>query len=306
MVDYLDSADVEGIVFLISGGASALVEVPPPGFSITELGEINRRMMGAGIPIEAMNLVRSSLSMIKNGGLLRHIKVPALTLLISDVGNNPATTIGSGLTIAAPQEPEAVLKILRQVEIEADPRIETYLRKHTEPAPSADWEVISDGGTAAAAAIRSLEAAGHIVHRAPRPFFGEARRAATSMVRGAEPGFTVVAGEATVTVTGTGRGGRNTEAALAVAINIEDCNDVMFAALATDGRDGETDCAGAIVDGATIGRVQAAGIDPVAALLNNDSYPTLDASNDVLRTGSTGTNVADLWITWRAGPPQQT
>lgn len=300
VIGYLDTCDVDGLVFLISGGGSSLIEVPSQGVSISELAELHDRLMRTGLPIDALNAVRRSLSLVKNGGLLSHVDVPSVTLLISDVGDAPPETIASGPTMHVPIDPASVRQVIEQAGISLSQSMTDHLDRTSEPPNPAGWEVIASGLTAAAAAIASLESEGHTVHRSPRPFYGEARRVANAKVRGAEPGFSVGSGEATVTVTGNGTGGRNTEAALAAAIAIEDRTDLVFAALTTDGKDGETDSAGAIVDGETTQRIKSAGLDPIACLMDNDSFPALDASDDLVRTGPTGTNVADLWFTWKS------
>jgi len=108
------------------------------------------------------------------------------------------------------------------------------------------------------------------------------------------PALLVLAGETTVTVKGGGKGGRNQELALSAALGIEGLRDVAVASVGTDGRDGPTDAAGGIVDGNTAARIRAAGLDPRALLSDNDSYRALSAAGDLLVTGPTGTNVADL------------
>jgi hydroxypyruvate reductase len=109
----------------------------------------------------------------------------------------------------------------------------------------------------------------------------------------------VAGGETTVNVQGDGKGGRNQHAALSAAIAIQGRHDLIVATLATDGIDGNTDAAGAIVDGGTVARARAAGLEPAAHLDRFDSHPCLAASDDLLKTGPTGTNVADIWLVWK-------
>ncbi len=300
VIEYLSSDDVGFVLFLISGGGSALAEVPPPGVSIGELADIQRRLMDAGTPIEQLNLARRTLSLIKNGRLVDHTNVPHLTLVVSDVGDAGPEVVASGPTIGTPTGAAAVEGVLEQAGI----AIGASLRAHLDTLGAVEsndaWEVVADGWSAARAASQVLEDTGLPVARPTRPFSGEARRVSAAMVRGASGGFTVAPGEATVTVTGDGVGGRNTEAALTVAIDIDGEDDVVFAALTTDGVDGPTDAAGAIVDGGSAERIRTTGLSPIAALMDNDSYPALEASGDLVRTGPTGTNVADLWFVWRS------
>lgn len=156
-------------------------------------------------------------------------------------------------------------------------------------------EVVADGAIAAeaaAAALANRDMAARVVTTA---LSGEATAEARRLVEESEPEVVSVAvGESTVAVTGSGRGGRNQRAALSIALAIEGTG-AVFAALGTDGRDGPTEATGAIVDGGTTACIRAAGIDPEDALLRCDSHPALDASKDLVRIGSTGTNIGDLW-----------
>ena len=297
---YLEETDVDFVVFLISGGGSALVEVPPPGFSINQIAAIQAQALASDIPIDQLNLVRRSMSLVKNGGLLRATRSPSATWLISDVGDDDASVIASGPTIGAPHNPAAAVNILRTAGIALDPALEGWM--HTPPSAGGEtrWTVLADGWTAAKAAADRLAHFGEPVTMPRRPFRGEARRVGPAMVARASTGFTVAPGETTVAVTGEGLGGRNTEAALAAALAIEGSDDLVFGAFATDGVDGPTEAAGAIIDGTSSTRIRQAGIDPISALDRNDSFTALQSSGDVVVTGSTGTNVADLWMVWSA------
>jgi glycerate-2-kinase len=128
---------------------------------------------------------------------------------------------------------------------------------------------------------------------------GDARTEALRCLETAGSGVTVFAGETTVIVTGEGRGGRNQEAALAAAREVAGDPSTVFAAMGTDGIDGPTEAAGAIVDGDTIARGKKLGLDVDLYLADNDSGTYLQATGDLLITGPTGTNVGDVWIVWR-------
>lgn len=298
IIEYLQSAEVGSVLFLISGGGSALAEVPPNGVNIDALADIQRRLLNSGIPVDELNLARRSLSLIKNGRLLDHTRVPHFTLLVSDVGDAGPEVIASGPTISTQTSAAAVTSILDRAGLEIGTELAAHLTALVPTRSNDRWAVVADGWSAVEAASKALGGVPVSIPR--RHFSGEARRAAPALVRGAGSGFTVAPGEATVTVTGDGVGGRNTEGALTVAIHIDGQDDVVFAALTTDGIDGPTDAAGAVVDGGSAGRIRAAGISPEAALMDNDSYQALVASDDIVRTGPTGTNVADLWFVWRA------
>lgn len=300
VLEYLDSTDVSFVLFLVSGGGSAIVEVPPAGVDVGELASIQRALLHSGTPIEELNMVRRSLSMLKNGHLLDHVAVPHLSLLISDVGDADPEVIASGPTLGVPVSADAVRMVLDRASVQLTPELEAHLGTLGSVRPNDSIEIVADGWSAARAAVDVLEQTGEDVEIAQRHFSGEARRVAGALVRGAGSGFTVAPGEATVTVTGGGRGGRNTEAALAVSIQIDGVDDVVFASLSTDGVDGASDAAGAIVDGGSAQRMRDSSISPEAALMNNDSHHALLASGDLVHTGPTGTNVADVWMVWRA------
>lgn len=299
VIEYLESTDVSFVLFLISGGGSAIVEVPPDGVDIAELASIQRALLHSSTPIEELNLVRRSLSLLKNGHLLDHVRVPNLSLLISDVGDAGPEVIASGPTLGVPTSAEAVRKVLDRAGMQLTEELETHLGTLGPVRQNGFFEVVADGWSATRAATEVLRQSGGEITVPPRQFSGEARRVAGALVRGAGSGFTVAPGEATVTVTGGGRGGRNTEAALAASIQIDGVDDVVFASLSTDGVDGASDAAGAIVDGGSAQRMRDASISPEAALMNNDSHHALLASGDLVHTGPTGTNVADIWMVWR-------
>ncbi len=299
VVDYLETTDAGFILFLISGGGSAIVEIPPEGLDIGDLASIQQTLLHSGTPIEALNLVRRSLSLLKNGRLLDHVGVPHHTMLVSDVGDAGPEVIASGPTLGVSTSADAVRAILTRAGVDVGEAIEAHLAADWPARQNDAHAVVADGWSAAQAAADVLRETGEEVSITKRHFAGEARRVGGTLVRNATRGFTVAPGEATVTVTGSGRGGRNTEAALAVAIGIDGSEDVVFAALSTDGVDGSSDAAGAMVDGDSAHRMRAAGISPEAALMNNNSHPALRASNDLVHTGPTGTNVADLWMVWR-------
>lgn len=283
------------LLVLVSGGGSSVIEVPPPGVTISELGELVRRLMDSGVPIAELNLVRRSLSRIKNGHLLAAAEVPVTSLIISDVIDEPASTVASGPTLAEDVDPSEVEVIVEGAGASLSAAMLNWLHTPVDPASSDHrWSVIASGKMAAAAM------ADHLDTEAPQSGFqGFAAPMARTLVSDAPTGFRVAYGETTVEVTGGGRGGRNTEAALAAALEIDGRDGIAFAAFATDGVDGSSGAAGAIVDGGSAERIRRSGVDPERALADNDSATALEASGDLVLTGPTGTNVADLWVSWR-------
>lgn len=297
------------VVCLISGGASALLAAPAGGLSLGDLRGTNRVLLECGADIVEMNTVRKHLSAVKGGRLAAAAgRSRLVTLVLSDVVGDPLDAIASGPTVPDPTTYGDALSIVDRYELRD--RLPNGVVVHlerghvgqisetpSESHPRHEIEIIGSGTVAAEAAATFLRSRGISATIATTRHTGEAREAAVAVVAAsAETGDVLVfAGETTVTVTGSGRGGRNQEAALAAAIEIEG-RPITFLAGGTDGIDGPTDAAGGIVDGGTIGRGRILGLDPIAALGNNDANPYLAATGDLIMTGPTGTNVADLWF----------
>jgi hydroxypyruvate reductase len=290
------------LVILVSGGGSALAEVPVDGLTIEQVATVTRQVMDAGVPIGSLNTVRRHLSKLKHGGLLRASNRPVTSLLISDVLDGPATDIASGPSLADGSTQADALAVLNALGEQIDPSVLAILESGTGQVshPPHDFEVIIDRHAAMGGVRRFLSEHDVEATVVGEAILGAAGTRGVEMVETAGSGYTIATGETTVIVAGDGRGGRNQHAALAVAIGIEGRTDVVFAALGTDGIDGPTDAAGAIVDGTTTARIRAAGIDPEEALARCDSNPALIAAGDAVRIGATGTNVGDLWMVWRA------
>ena len=297
------------ILALISGGGSALLPAPVEGITLAEKAEVNRLLLASGADIHAMNLVRQQLSRLKGGGSLA-LAAPAgvRALLISDVIGDDPRVIASGLTappLGTRAEARALLERLgiREALPEA---VRAHLERPAPPAsplPEADNEIIASNAASLAAMARSAGAdegeAAH-VRVFPEPLTGDVADAARRIMdfAGSGPGICLFGGETTVRLGGPGKGGRNQELALRLALlaEAEGWRDYAFLSGGTDGRDGPTDAAGGLVDAATPARIRAARIDPQAALARNDSYHALKAAGDLLITGPTGTNVADLQV----------
>ncbi|NCA71153.1 MAG: DUF4147 domain-containing protein [Sphingobacteriia bacterium] len=286
------------LLFLLSGGASSLVEIPTDGLGLAELRRMNTWLLGSGLAIDSINLVRKAVSRIKGGGLLRAVADrPIRVLAISDVPDDDPAVIGSGLLVPEP-DLQARLTALELPSWLAD-WVWRGLAERGAPAPVAPAielvATLDDAKSAAAAAGRR---AGLPVHLHAQPITGDAARAgrhlAESLLRG-PPGLHVWGGETTVRLPSEpGRGGRNQHLALAAAIALAGHPGVLLLSSGTDGTDGPTQDAGALIDGSTLSRAADAGLDAAACLARADSGPLLEASGDLIRTGPTGTNVMDL------------
>ncbi|OGW36203.1 MAG: hypothetical protein A2010_13850 [Nitrospirae bacterium GWD2_57_9] len=315
------------VICLLSGGGSALLVQPPPGITLQEKQRVTELLLRAGASIAETNTVRKHLSLIK-GGRLARTAFPAtvLTLILSDVIGNPIDVIASGPTApdrSTYRDASAVIDKYR-LKQQLPPAVNAWIERGTkeqeaETPKSGDscfsrTENIIVAGielalSAAKARSQQLGLAAELVTSELR---GEAREAAHLLAGRALDIRKALAagghycilsgGETTVTVQGEGTGGRNQELALAFALDVEGVPGITLLSAGTDGIDGPTRAAGAIVDGDTAKKARAAGMDPAAYLERNDSYSffeqldRLTAAGSHLVTGPTGTNVMDLQI----------
>lgn len=287
------------LLALVSGGGSALLEAPIEGLNLDDLRCLNDRLIRSGAPIGDMNRVRRAVSMVKGGRLANRCRGRIATLVISDVGSDPAV-VASGPTVAAGDEADRipVERILDKFGIEGPVarRAVKSARSHRRTAPTRIRRgpalILADCFTAGRAATRYLADAGFAVTLGEGPLTGETGAAVLQGLASTPDGTAqVLVGETTVRVRGGGRGGRNQHAALVAGLALAG-SPYRFLAAGTDGIDGPTDAAGGCVDGATV-------TDPELArrhLTEHNSYPYLEQVGALLRTGKTGTNVADLWI----------
>jgi hydroxypyruvate reductase len=310
-----DAGERDLIVCLVSGGGSALLELPAAGISLEDEQATVDALLSCGADINELNTLRKHLSAIK-GGRLAQAADPArlFTLILSDVVGNPLDVIASGPTVPDPTTFNDSLAVLDRYDLrERIPRavvdhLEAGRNGTIEETPKTPYErqvvsIIGDGPAAARGAAEAARQAGLSVAIATTTMTGHARTEALACLAAAGPGVTVFAGETTVQVAGRGRGGRNQEAALAAARELAGDPATVFAALGTDGIDGPTDAAGAIVDGWTTHRGAQLGLDADRHLADNDSGTYLEATGDLLIAGPTGTNVGDVWIVMRDRAP---
>jgi glycerate 2-kinase len=304
------------IVCLISGGASSLLVRPAPPIRLDDLVAVNRVLLACGADIREVNAVRKHLSIVKGGGLLRLATTrPLLTLIVSDVVGDDPSDIGSGPSVPDPTTFADAMHVIDRYALAAHLPIAVRDRlrrgvdgleretvKPGDPAiAGTEVAVVGCNAQAVAAATDAAERLGYETLVEPSSLVGDTTEAAHAWARrivGAIEGrrrCAIIGGETTVTVVGRGRGGRNQEFALAAATPLRGRRIAVLSA-GTDGIDGPTDAAGAFVDGSTLDRAAAGGLDPVAALNANDSHTFFDQLGDLLRCGPTGTNVMDLKI----------
>lgn len=302
------------VVALISGGGSALLPAPAAGLTFDDEQAINRSLLASGAPIGVMNLIRNQFSTIKGGRLAAHC-APArvATLVVSDVPGDDPALVASGPTIPLGGNRELARKYATLYRLDLPPHAQSLLAGEDNLPPRPDDPAFAGNTvrTIASAAL-SLDAAAALARQngmeaaiLSDSIEGEARDVAqvhAAMAREiavrnrpfAKPVVLLSGGETTVTLRGKGRGGRNAEFLLAFAIAIDGRDGITALAADTDGIDGSETNAGAFADGGTAMRLRRAGIDPLAALANNDAYSAFEAIGDLLVTGPTGTNVNDF------------
>jgi hydroxypyruvate reductase len=314
--------DHDRLLVLLSGGASALLACPAAGVTLADKRETGSRLLAAGADIHALNTVRKHLSAIKGGQLAASTPASTVTLAISDVVGDDPSVIGSGPTAPDDSTCADALAVLDRFggrsayPVAVVARLERCGAGGLPETPKtgdsrlgrARYRIIGGRRDAMAGAAAEARRLGYTVVVQDEPVVGDARdagrRAASGLVglltTAARPLCLVSSGETTVRVSGSGRGGRNQEFALAAAqVLAERDLPLMCASVGTDGIDGPTDAAGAMVDPSTWSRAVRAGADPVAALANNDVYAVFHTLGDLVSTGPTGTNVGDLQV-WLA------
>ncbi len=309
------------VVVLISGGGSALFVSPFQGITLEEKQETTSLLLKAGAEIHELNTVRKHISRVK-GGRLAEILRPALSvsLILSDVIGDSLDVIASGPTSPDSTTFADALYILVKHDLaDRAPKSVTNLlekglkglvpdtpKKGSPIFHKVENLIIGSNRLALDAAKRSADAMGMRSEILSAEISGEAVEAGKKLAlkalaekrekREQGPVCLISGGETTVTVTGSGKGGRNLELALAFAIATEGIPGITLLSAGTDGTDGPTDAAGAIVDGMTITRARSLGLDPEEYLRNNDSYNFFRKSGGLLITGPTGTNVMDIQI----------
>lgn len=300
------------VVCLISGGGSALLTAPFEGLSLDDLRALIDALLARGASIGEINTLRKQLDRVKGGGLAR-AAAPAqvVTLILSDVVGDPLDVIASGPTVPNPDRPADALAVVRKYALGdlIPAEVLKALERRSQPAALDTAKIhnllVGNNRIAAEAVLDAARKAGFDARLLTTELTGEARvvgrELAAALRRLAlhgdplpRPALLVAGGETTVTLRGTGTGGRNQEAALAAVAPLAGLEEVAFVALATDGGDGPTDAAGAVVTGDTLARARALGLDPAAYLADNDSYAFFSRLGDGLKTGPTQTNVNDL------------
>lgn len=300
------------LVCLISGGGSALVTALHEGISIEDMQSLTSLLLSCGARIDEINNLRRQLDRIKGGGLARATKAKVISLILSDVIGNPLEAIASGPTYPNPTTAEDALEVLKKYGIEEQPpksimaflnsgNLLSYAQKQASGFQSENI-IVGDNRLASVAAMEQAQGEGFHAEILTNELQGEAREVGVMLAKKLKdelserprPFCLIVGGETTVTLKGDGKGGRNQELALAAVNELRDIANVMLISLATDGEDGPTDAAGAVVTGDSAQRADSLGLDVADYLSRNDAYHFFGKMDDLIRTGPSGTNVNDL------------
>ena len=323
MVDLLRDADADDLVVcVISGGGSALLTLPAEGISLEDMQRTTDALLRCGATINEINVVRKHLDTVKGGGLARlAAPAPVVTLVLSDVVGNPLDAIASGPTVAdtstwsdaaavfdrydlwslVPSPVAGRLRAGAAGDLPDTPKSGDPLFERTQAVVVGSNLLACQAAAAAASELgfETLVLTTYVEGEARevgRVLAGVLREVDASGHPLGRPCCVIAGGETTVTIRGGGRGGRNQELALSAAFSLRGVRDVLLASIGTDGSDGPTDAAGAYVDGTTLDRAEALGLEAARLLADNDSYTFFDRLGDLVRTGPTNTNVNDLYV----------
>lgn len=310
------------VIVLISGGGSALLPLPQEGITLAEKKATTDLLLKSGAAIEEMNTVRKHISAIK-GGQLAALAYPAtvISLILSDIVGDPLTSIASGPTVPDPTTYKEAVEILERYSVwnEISQSVRNCLRegldgtRNETPKPGdirfekVQNIVIGNNRIALNCAAKKARSMGLKTLILSSFVEGEARHVGTAMAglaremkySGTELSkydVLIAGGETTVTVVGQGRGGRNQELALSASLKIDGIDGIVIVSVGSDGIDGLSNHAGAIVDGYTVKRSMEAKMNPRIYLANNDSDRFFSSIRDGIVTGLTGTNVNDIML----------
>ncbi len=301
------------VIFLISGGGSALMTAPINGIDLTTYQRFNSQILACGADIKEFNTLRKHLDAVK-GGRLAQAAAPAkqITIILSDVVGSPVDIIASGPTVPDPGTfadaariigkysggTEFPTEIVDTIRLGCEGKLPETLKAEDPAFAASEIILAAENRTAAYAAARKGRELGLDAQVINTRVTGEASQIGallpSFLSEMKRPGLLVFGGETTVHIHGKGLGGRNLETALGAVRGMAEYPDCALVTLATDGEDGPTDAAGAVVTADTLTNALAAGLVPEEFLKNNDSYHFFEQAGGLLRPGSTGTNVNDL------------
>jgi hydroxypyruvate reductase len=297
------------LLFLVSGGGSALFEKPLDGISLADIQDLNNQLLASGADIVEMNMVRKRLSAVK-AGRFAQTAAPAkiYAVILSDVLGDKLDSIASGPAVPDQSTAEDARKVVLKYNLKLNDLQAGYLARETPKHISNVTSVITGSVRtlceSAANTARGLGYEPYVLSTAMNCEAGEAGRMLAGIAADIKSGrnyfkppcAVIAGGETVVTLKGKGKGGRNQELALAAAKGIAGLSDILIFSLGSDGTDGPTDAAGGIVDGGSAAALRGKNIDIDKILADNDSYHGLAEINGLIITGPTGTNVNDVTV----------
>jgi glycerate 2-kinase len=290
------------LICLISGGGSALMSAPM--IPLLELQSLTSTLLAAGARIDEINTIRRHLDILKGGGLAQAANdAQIVSLILSDVVGDPLEAIASGPTAPDPSTREDAIAILQKFRL--DSRFAEKLGESAKPDDGIFKRVqnhmIANNAIALISAQAAAEKEGFSTRIISDKLQGEAGEVGRGLVNLLKeetqlkrPFCLLAGGETTVTIRGKGKGGRNQELALGAVNPLKEMKDVMLVSVATDGEDGPTDAAGAVVTDESARRAESLGVDADDHLSRNDAYSFFERLGDLVKTGPSGTNVNDL------------
>jgi glycerate-2-kinase len=309
------------LIVLLSGGASSLLCAPAPGLTLTDKRKTTKWLLRSGATIHELNTVRKHLSAIKGGQLAKRTKAQILTVIVSDVIGDDLATIGSGPTVPDPTTFQEAKTILEHYQVwnKVPGNVQKHLEQGIQGQLSETWKsrrqhslrnrsvILTNNQMALDGIAKEAKRLGLRPYVLDSPLQGEAKDLGTILGAMAKdirefgnpvrpPACLIAGGEPTVTVTGKGKGGRAQECVLAAAQELAGLSNVFVAGFGTDGTDGPTDVAGALVDELTVEHATAKKADISRFLNNNDSYNFFKKIGGHIVTGPTRTNVNDIYL----------
>lgn len=293
----------DSVLFLISGGGSALFELPKAGVTLDDIQAVTSQLLLSGAGIQEMNVIRKKLSRVKGGGLASYAgEAKAYSVILSDVLGDHEDMIASGLTYPDDTSGQDALEIIEKYDIELPEHMKEALTG-AKPCREEKVEnhVVGSVKQLCGSAACHAQALGYHTVILTDDMTCEAKEAGkwlSSMAkkRHDKPTAYIAGGETVVKVKGKGLGGRNQEIAISAAIELSGLEHVILFSLGSDGTDGPTDAAGGMADGSTYGQLKELGIDCRQVLEENDAYHALEKVGGLIKTGPTGTNVNDVAV----------
>lgn len=313
----LGLGEQDQVLFLLSGGGSALFELPEKGVSLADIQSVTDRLLRCGADITQINTIRKRLSAVK-GGKFAHFCSPAkiFSIILSDVVGDRVDMIASGPACIDTSTYEEALQIIDQYDLKLSPAILKAVRQETpKHINNVEFYVAGSVNELCHVAACQAEKLGYHSYVLSTSLDCEAREAGRFLASIAKsiqsrsthtfqlPCAVIAGGETTVRVQGSGLGGRNQELALSAAMGIDGLPNTVLFSFSSDGTDGPTDAAGGIVDGTTLSKLIRKNISITSVLKDNDSYHALEAVQSLVKIGATGTNVNDVSVILCKGEP---